>query len=106
MWPYRRDGVPNRRAAMRAQRPAEWVAEIYLAKMRRRLEEALLYFQRGPADWPALVGRAEDHGYVLERAHDEADAIAFLVEFDRTLPVADLAALRRLSELAAATGPG
>ncbi len=99
---YAEPDLAEIRAAMRAQWPAEWVAEIYLAKMRRQLEEALLLFRRGPADWPALIQQAEDHDYVIGQAHEQADAIMFLVEFDRTFTGDDLAALRRLSELRAA----
>ncbi|RNC81375.1 MAG: hypothetical protein ED559_06170 [Phycisphaera sp.] len=93
------------REAMQAERPADWIAEIYVEKIERNLKNELLPF-RGWASWTDIVNQVEEYGdydgysgyFNTEPRH--ADAARFLVSHHASLTGADRNALNRLAEIA------
>ncbi len=84
------------RAAMHEKWPADWVAELYLYKTRREIGTE---YYADPAD-DYFAGRIDDieNERALERASGLRDAFQFLVDFDTSIPEANLDAMRRLLE--------
>ncbi|MCP3902900.1 MAG: ankyrin repeat domain-containing protein [Planctomycetes bacterium] len=91
-------------AAMRSQWPREWIAELYLDKVRRQLQQDLLPFWSATT-WVEIVAHLEEYRDIFESAHANADRVSFLLEFDDTLTGEDRIALERLHRLGAPVDP-
>lgn len=90
--------------AMRAEWPADWLAELYLSKIRRRLQQNLLPFW-AETNWDEIVTHLDEYGDIYEDAHANANYVSFLLELDRTLSEKDRRALDRLRRLGVADDP-
>jgi len=83
------------RAAMEANWPAEWVSEIYILKIRDRLQSELARW-RGAENLSDAVEWAADYGRLQDLPEESRATAQFLLTHGRMLPAADRAALERL----------
>lgn len=87
------------RKAMEAQWPADWVAEIYLAKIERALQMSLMPWTR-TTDWVAIVSIVKDSPQAEELASAHAETALFLIEHLPSLQEEEREALRRFAAFA------
>ncbi len=87
------------RVAMEAEWPADWVAEIYLAKIERALQMSLMPWSR-VSDFERIIEMIEDAHNIEDLAAEHAEAALFLAERLPTLREEEREALRRFAAIA------
>lgn len=91
------------RMAMEAEWPADWVAEIYLAKIERALQTSLMPWSR-VRDFERIIEMIEDASNIEKLAAEHAETALFLVEHLPTLREEEREALRRFAAMRDAGG--
>ena len=84
--------------AMRQHWPADWVANLYLEKVRRLLKWDLAY--SGYSDWPGIA-----YGNLSMVGPEHRLMAEFLLDFDPTLNDEDRSALRIIAGIDTLTPP-
>lgn len=83
--------------AMRDVWPADWVAEIYMDKIRRATKQALRLYHFGD-EWADLTERI-DNGWIGPVREENIGKLEFILVFDETLTETDRDVIARLIEL-------
>ncbi len=83
---------------MRDNWPTDWVAEIYLDKIRRATKQALRLYHNGE-EWSDLTERM-DKGWLDSVREENIGKLEFLQEYDQTLTEDDHEVITRLIEIA------
>ena len=87
------------RDAMSAQRPSDWVAAIYVAKIDRRLRRDIARFW-AHASWTEIVETLTEYGGLDEIDPEHGVTAQFLLDFQSSLDEADREALKQIVQFA------
>ncbi len=96
------------RDAMATKWPADWVADLYLAKIGRKLKQSVLYYW-ADASWSQIVDEIQEYaqyysnGSTSRVSVEQARTARFLLDYDDSLGENDRRALERLIAIATPT---
>lgn len=88
------------RSAMQDSWPADWVAELYIAKIDRGLRNELRPYGRDES-WESTVDWLEEYGRLYEISSEQSATAQFLIDKSPVLNTSDKVALGRLAQLSA-----